>query len=222
MPVNVNRLTIEDLKMLLCIQHEKVAREAEVKRLAEEVECEAEQVVAAAAAQKAEEEAKEKARRGKKARRWWGAAVTWSPALCKSRGRGRQGWRAWSPWRNLGMRARGKLFVFCLFCALLLTAGRCCNNKIACVWGSIRGKAAACVKAKQRCRVFGGEEEWPVVESTVLGKVTTILRDIIEVLRGICMGMRALEEAFDGHWCQWGVRRRRAMRKEGSQSWTRS
>jgi hypothetical protein len=64
MPIDIDRLTIKDLKMLLCIQCEKAAREAEEKRLAEEVECEAEQV---AAAQKAEEEAKEKARRAKKA-----------------------------------------------------------------------------------------------------------------------------------------------------------
>jgi colicin import membrane protein len=67
MPVNINRLTIEDLKMLLCIQHEKAAREAEAKRLAEEAAHEAEQLVAKVAAQKAEEEAKEKARRAKKA-----------------------------------------------------------------------------------------------------------------------------------------------------------
>jgi hypothetical protein len=59
------------------------------------------------------------------------------------------------------MHARGEFFlVFGLFCALLLTVGRCCNNKIACVWGSVHGKAcAACVKAKQRCRVFGGRGE---------------------------------------------------------------
>jgi uncharacterized protein YdaU (DUF1376 family) len=64
MPVDVDCLTIEDLKMLLRIQHEKAAREAEEKRLVEEVEREAERV---AAAQKAEEEAKEKDRRAKKA-----------------------------------------------------------------------------------------------------------------------------------------------------------
>jgi hypothetical protein len=34
----------------------------------------------------------------------------------------------------------------------------------------------------------------------VLGEVTTVLWDIVKVLRGICMGMRRLEEAFDGHW----------------------
>jgi hypothetical protein len=67
MPINIDHLTIEDLEMLLRIQREKVAREAEEKRLAEEAECEAERVVAAAAAQKAEQEAKEKARRAKKA-----------------------------------------------------------------------------------------------------------------------------------------------------------
>jgi hypothetical protein len=67
MPININHLTIKDLEMLLHIQHEKVAWEAEVKRLAEEVACKAEQPVAEVAAQKAEEEAREKARRAKKA-----------------------------------------------------------------------------------------------------------------------------------------------------------
>jgi broad specificity polyphosphatase/5'/3'-nucleotidase SurE len=67
MPINVDHLTIEDLKMLLCIQCKKAAREAEAKRLAEEAEREAEWVAAAAAAQKAEEKAKEKAWRVKKA-----------------------------------------------------------------------------------------------------------------------------------------------------------
>jgi cell division septum initiation protein DivIVA len=67
MPVDVDCLTIADLEMLLRIQHEKEAKEAEVKRLAEEVEHEAERVAAAVAAQKAEQEAKEKARRAKKA-----------------------------------------------------------------------------------------------------------------------------------------------------------
>jgi hypothetical protein len=91
--------------------------------------------------------------------------------------------------------------VFGWFCALLLTVGRCRNNKIACVRGSVRGKAcAACVKAKQRCGVFGGEEKRPVAESAVLGEATTILRELVEVLRGIHTGMRGLEEAFDGHW----------------------
>jgi hypothetical protein len=66
MPVDVDRLTIVDLEMLLCIQREKEAKEAEAKRLAEEAEREAEWVAAAAAAQKAEQEAKEKARRAKK------------------------------------------------------------------------------------------------------------------------------------------------------------
>jgi hypothetical protein len=48
------------------------------------------------------------------------------------------------------MRARGKPLFLVLFCALLLTAGRCCNNKIACIQGSVRRKACvACVKAKQ-------------------------------------------------------------------------
>jgi hypothetical protein len=74
MPVNVDRLTIEDLEMLLCIQCEKAAREVEVKRLVEAA-CKAEQLAAEAAAQKAEEEAKEKARRVKKAV----AAKKWKP-----------------------------------------------------------------------------------------------------------------------------------------------
>jgi hypothetical protein len=56
MSANLKLLSIEDLEMLLCIQREKVAREAEVKRLAEEVAQEAEQAVAEAA-KKAEEEA---------------------------------------------------------------------------------------------------------------------------------------------------------------------
>jgi hypothetical protein len=34
----------------------------------------------------------------------------------------------------------------------------------------------------------------------VLGEVMTVLQDIIEVLRGIHMGMRGLKEAFNGHW----------------------
>jgi hypothetical protein len=91
--------------------------------------------------------------------------------------------------------------VFGLFCALLLTVGRCHNNKIACIRGSVRGKACvARVKAKQRCGIFGGEEKRPIAESAVLGEATTILRELIEVLWGIRMGMRGLEEAFDGHW----------------------
>jgi hypothetical protein len=70
-----------DLKMLLCIQHEKAAREVEVKRLAEEAACEVEQLAAEAATQKAEEEAKEKARRVKKAavaKKWKTAEVVGS------------------------------------------------------------------------------------------------------------------------------------------------
>jgi hypothetical protein len=67
MPIDVNHLTIEDLKMLLHIQREKVARKAEEKRLAEEAKHEAEWVVAVAMAQKAEQKAKEKAMRAKKA-----------------------------------------------------------------------------------------------------------------------------------------------------------
>jgi hypothetical protein len=38
------------------------------------------------------------------------------------------------------------------------------------------------------------------VESTVLGEATTILWDIVKVLREIHAGMRGLEEAFDSHW----------------------
>jgi predicted metal-dependent enzyme (double-stranded beta helix superfamily) len=60
MPADLDRLTIEDLKMLLRIQHEKVAREAEVKRLVKEAVRKAKWLAAEAAAQKAEEEAKEK------------------------------------------------------------------------------------------------------------------------------------------------------------------
>jgi hypothetical protein len=54
MPVDVDHLTVTDLEMLLCIQREKEAKEAEAKKLAEEAEREAERVAAAAAAQKAE------------------------------------------------------------------------------------------------------------------------------------------------------------------------
>jgi hypothetical protein len=81
MPVDIDCLTIKDLKMLLHWIHarEGMAKEVEVKRLAEEaVACEAEQLVAEAAAQKAEEEAKEKARRVKKAtvaKKWEGMEV---------------------------------------------------------------------------------------------------------------------------------------------------
>jgi hypothetical protein len=102
-----------------------------------------------------------------------------------------------------------------LFCAFLLTVGRCRNNKIACV----RGKAcAACVKAKQRCRVFGGEEKQPIAESMVLGEAMTILRGIVEVLRGICVGIRGLEEAFDGHWVPVGNAEEESDEEEGGES----
>jgi hypothetical protein len=60
MPANLELLMIEDLKMLLRLQHEKAAREAEVKRLVEEAAC---LVVAEETAQQAEEEAKAKARK---------------------------------------------------------------------------------------------------------------------------------------------------------------
>jgi hypothetical protein len=42
MPTDLDHLTIEDLKMLLHIQHKKAAREVEVKWLVEEVACEVE------------------------------------------------------------------------------------------------------------------------------------------------------------------------------------
>jgi hypothetical protein len=45
-----------------------------------------------------------------------------------------------------------------------------------------------------------GEEKRPVVESTGLGEVTAILRDTIEVLKGIRSGMRSLEEAINGRY----------------------
>jgi hypothetical protein len=58
----------------------------------------------------------------------------------------------------------------------------------------------ACVKAKQHCRRFLGEEKQAVMEPAVLGEVMPVLRDIVEVLRGIQAGMRGLEEAIDGCW----------------------
>jgi hypothetical protein len=65
--------------------------------------------------------------------------------------------------------------------------------------GSGRRKAcAACVKAKQRCRGFLGEEKRPVAESMGLEEVTAILWDAVKVLKGIRSGMRSLEEAIDG------------------------
>jgi hypothetical protein len=67
--------------------------------------------------------------------------------------------------------------------------------------GSGHGKAcAACVKAKQRCGGFLGEEKQPVAESTGLGEVMAILQNAVEVLKGIRSGMRSLEEAIDGHY----------------------
>jgi hypothetical protein len=81
----------------------------------------------------------------------------------------------------------------------LLTVCRCHTNKIACVWGSGHRKACtACVKAKQCCEGFVGEEKQPVVESAGLGEVMAILQDAVKVLRGIRSGMRSLEEAIDG------------------------
>jgi hypothetical protein len=67
--------------------------------------------------------------------------------------------------------------------------------------GSGHGKScAACVKAKQRCRGFLGEEKRAVTESVGLGEVTAILQDAVEALKGIRSGMRSLEEAVDGRW----------------------
>jgi hypothetical protein len=74
-------------------------------------------------------------------------------------------------------------------------------NKITCMWESSHRKACvACVKVKQRCRGFLGKEKKAVMEPTVLREVMPVLRDIVEVLRGIWVGMRRLEEAIDGHW----------------------
>jgi hypothetical protein len=67
--------------------------------------------------------------------------------------------------------------------------------------GSGRGKScAACVKAKQHCGGFLGEEKRAVTEPAVLGEMMPVLWDIVEVLRGIQAGMRGLEEAIDGRW----------------------
>jgi hypothetical protein len=45
-------------------------------------------------------------------------------------------------------------------------------DKITCIQGSGHGKVCvACIKAKQHCRSFLGEEKWPVVESAGLGGV---------------------------------------------------
>jgi hypothetical protein len=74
-------------------------------------------------------------------------------------------------------------------------------NKIACVRGSGRRKACvACVKAKQHCGGFLGEEKQAVTEPAVLGEVMPVIWDIVEVLRGIQAGMRGLEEAINGRW----------------------
>jgi hypothetical protein len=85
MPADLDCLTIKDLKMLLHIQHEKVAREAEVKRLVEEVVCKAEQLAAEVATQKAEEEAKEKVRRAKKAMEVVGSRSDTEPGLLQKK-----------------------------------------------------------------------------------------------------------------------------------------
>jgi hypothetical protein len=71
MPANLKLLTIEDLEMLLHLQHEKAAWEAEVKQLAEEAAC----TVAKEAAHQAEEEAKAKARKAVAAKKWKAAEV---------------------------------------------------------------------------------------------------------------------------------------------------
>jgi hypothetical protein len=63
-----------------------------------------------------------------------------------------------------------------------------------------RKACAACVKAKQHCGGFLGEEKRPVAESAGLGEVTAILRDAVEVLKGIRSGMRSLEEAINGRY----------------------
>jgi hypothetical protein len=105
----------------------------------------------------------------------------------------------WRPQRSPARHASGK-WVSGLSLPLL-TVCRCRNNKIACMWGSGRGKACtACVKAKQRCEGFVGEEKQPVAESAGLGEVTAILQDTVEVLRWIRSGMRSLEEAIDGRY----------------------
>jgi hypothetical protein len=87
MPTNLDHLTIEDLEMLLHIQHEKAAQEAEVKRLAEEAVHKVERLVAEAAAQKAEEEAKEKARRTKKAAEVVGSGSDMEPGPSQKNGK---------------------------------------------------------------------------------------------------------------------------------------
>jgi hypothetical protein len=174
MPIDVDCLTIEDLEMLLHIQRKKVAREAEAKRLAEEAECKAERVAAAAAAQKAEEEAKEKARRVKKAVEVVGSGSDMEPGPSQKKGKGEVRAESVESVEELG-DARGKLLVFGLFCALLLTVGRCRNNKIACIWGSICRKACAACEgqtamwcfwgrgeaASSRVRGIGGGDDYP-------------------------------------------------------------
>jgi hypothetical protein len=89
MPVDIDCLTITDLEMLLRIQREKEAKEAEVKRLAEEAEREAEQVAAAEVAQKAEQEAKEKARRAKKAAEVVESGSDVEPGPLQKKGKGK-------------------------------------------------------------------------------------------------------------------------------------
>jgi hypothetical protein len=87
MPVDINRLTIENLEMLLHWMCKKVAREAEEKRLVEEAKRKAEQVAAVAVAQKAEQEAKEKARRAKKATEVVGSGSNAEPGPLQKKGK---------------------------------------------------------------------------------------------------------------------------------------
>jgi hypothetical protein len=51
----------------------------------------------------------------------------------------------------------------------------------------------------------------------VLGEAMTILQELVEVLRGIHVGMRGLEEAFDGHWVPVGNEEEESN-KEGGES----
>jgi hypothetical protein len=62
MPVDINRLTIEDLEMLLCIQREKANKEVEEQKCAEE---EARYKAAEETARKAEKEEAAKAAKAK-------------------------------------------------------------------------------------------------------------------------------------------------------------
>jgi hypothetical protein len=50
-----------------------------------------------------------------------------------------------------------------------------------------------------------------------LGEVTTVLWDIVEVLKRIAR-MRGLEEAFDGHWVPVGNEEEESDKEEGGES----